>query len=370
VADYYAILGVPRDAGADDIKRAYRTLARQSHPDANPEDPRAEERFKQVSEAYRVLSDPDARRRYDTYGDADPRVANMGGFGDLGDIMDAFFGGSPFGRTRTRRRTSAVGGDDVGVRAQLTLEEAFGGKKLDLDLVSLQPCERCAGDGCEPGTLRATCAPCAGQGEIRATRQTILGTVVTSRPCAVCDGAGEAPSSPCTTCGGAGRTRRQRSVTVDVPAGVADGMTLRLRGQGEAGVRGGASGDLYLTIAIEPHDVFTRQGDDLVCELPVPLTQAVLGAELPVATLDGERTLRVDPGTQHGTVIRLRGEGMPSLEGRGRGDLLVHVSVEVPTRLGEEERALFERLAEVRGEVVGGEQPGIFRRIRETFRGQ
>jgi molecular chaperone DnaJ len=367
--DYYAILGVQRGASADEIKSAYRKLARESHPDANPADPHAEERFKAIGEAYEVLSDPAKRQQYDTFGDASPG-GGFGGFGDIGDIMDAFFGGSPFGRARTRTHTSAVPGQDIGTSLVLTFEEAVFGTKKDVDVQALTRCDRCKGDGCEPGTYRARCTNCGGQGEIRSTRNTILGTVMTSRPCPNCGGMGEAPTNPCSNCRGQGRVMRRRTTTVEIPAGVDDGTTLRMRGTGEAGVRGGADGDLFIRINVRPHEFFARRGDDLECELNVPVSQAVLGAEIPVQTLDGSETVRLAAGTQHGTVVKLRGHGVPRLDGRGRGDLLVHVTVDIPDHLKSEERALFERIADLRGEAVAGEQKGIFRRLRDSFLGQ
>lgn len=370
--DYYAVLGVSRDATQEDIKRAYRRLARESHPDANHSDPHAEERFKSISEAYGVLSDPQRRQQYDTFGTADPRAgAGFPGFGDLGDIVDAFFGGgSPFGRTSARPRTSAVAGADLVVDAVLSLEEAVFGATRTVEVEALGVCARCDGDGCEPGTFRGRCSRCGGTDELRATRQTILGTVMTSRPCGVCGGVGEAPTVPCQTCGGAGRVPAARSVEVQIPAGVADGTSVRLRGHGETGVRGGATGDLFVRIHVEPHGVFEREGDDLVCDLEIPLVQAVLGAEIPLEALDGEQTITIPPGTQHGTVLRLRQLGSTRLGGRGRGDLLVHVSVRIPARLTAEERALFEQLAALGGEAAGERPGGIFRRLRDTLRGQ
>ena len=367
--DYYAILGITRGASAEEIKRAYRKLARQSHPDANPADPHAEERFKQIGEAYEVLSDPAKRQQYDTFGDVNA-TGGFGGFGDIGDIMDAFFGGSPFGRARTRTRTAAVPGQDVGTSVVLTFEQAVFGTSTEVVLQVQARCERCNGDGCEPGTFRTRCSNCAGLGEIRSSRNTILGTVMTSRPCPVCDGVGEAPAVPCVECHGAGRFLRQRTVPVEIPAGVDDGTTLRMRGNGEAGVRGGADGDLFIRINVKPHEFFARRGDDLECELNVPLTQAVLGADIPVQTLDGTETVKLSAGTQHGTVVKLRGHGVPRLDGRGRGDLLVHVTVDIPSHIKGEERELFERLADLRGEAVAGEQKGIFRRLRDSFLGE
>lgn len=366
--DYYAILGVPRDASSDAIKRAYRKLARESHPDANPDDPHAEERFKAVSEAYDVLSDPEKRRRYDTFGDAGGPAFGGPGFGDLSDIVEAFFGGSPFGRTRSRRRGIAVHGENVGVAMEVTLEEAVSGVRREIEVPTRDRCARCDGDGCEPGTFRGRCSRCGGQGQIRSARNTILGTVMAAHTCTTCEGSGEAPAVPCTECRGAGRIDAVRTVTVDVPRGVGEGTRLRIRGQGEAGVRGGSDGDLYVLIAVEPHTVFERQGDDLVCALEVPLTQAVLGATIPVSTIDGEETIEIPSGMQHGAVVRLRGRGVPNIDGRGRGDLLIRVSVRIPAKLKPEERELFERLADLRGEShAKKDDRGVFRRLRDLF---
>lgn len=367
--DHYAVLGVPRDATADDIKKAYRRLARESHPDANPDDPHAEERFKEIGQAYAILSDPDKRARFDRFGDAGIPQGGAG-FGDAFDIFEAFFGGSPFGRARPQRRTSAVPGQDLGIAVVLTLEEAVSGVRRQIDVDGVDVCERCAGAGTEPGTSRAHCATCQGQGEIRQTRNTILGTVMTSRPCPACGGAGEAPTDPCTGCRGAGRVRAQRTLTVDIPAGVDDGTTLRLRGRGEAGVRGGGDGDLFVQISVAPHDVFVRDGADLRCQLDLPLTQAVLGAEIEVPTLDGVATVKVAPGTQHGAVLRVRGHGAGTVDGRTRGDLLVHVALNVPKHLSPQERELFEQIAQLRGEAVGGDERGLLGRLRDTFLGQ
>jgi molecular chaperone DnaJ len=252
----------------------------------------------------------------------------------------------------------------------LRFEDAVFGTKQEIELSTMSRCDRCNGDGCEPGTFRGKCPACGGVGELRATRNTILGTVMTSRPCAQCGGSGEAPTDPCTTCRGQGRVPKKHTVTIDVPPGVDDGTTLRLRGEGEGGVRGGADGDLFVRINVRPHEFFARRGDDLLCELTVPLSQAILGASIPVQTLDGTEELEIVAGTQHGDVLKLRARGVPRLDGRGRGDLLVHVAVEIPRRLKPEERELFERVAEIRGEAVSDGSKGIFRRIRDGFLGQ
>lgn len=369
--DHYAVLGVARDATSEDIKKAYRRLARESHPDANPDDPHAEERFKEVGAAYAVLSDPEKRARFDRYGDAAPQ---SGGFADPFDIFEAFFGGSGFGRARAHRRTSAVAGQDLGASVALTLEEAVAGARRTLDVDTVVVCEACTGTGCAPDTSRASCATCAGHGEVRQQRNTILGTVMTTRPCPTCGGAGESPTDPCTACRGAGRVRSKTSLTVDIPAGVDDGTTLRLRGRGEAGVRGGPDGDLFVQIGVARHDVFIRDGADLRCQLDLPLTQAVLGAEIEVPTIDGTTTVRVPAGTSHGTVLRLRGHGAGTPDGRLTGDLLVHVAIVVPKNLSHEERDLFEKIAELRnegvgGETVSGETRGLLGRLRDTILG-
>lgn len=365
--DHYAVLGVPRDASSDDIKKAYRRLARESHPDAHPNDPHAEERFKEVGRAYAVLSDPDKRARFDRFGDEGGQQA--AGFGDAFDIFETFFGSSAFGR-RPQRRTSAVQGQDLGVSVVLTLEEAVAGVRREITVDGVDICGTCDGDGCEPGTSRTRCASCQGQGEIRQTRNTILGAVMTSRPCPACGGAGEAPTDPCTACRGAGRVRATRTLSVDIPAGVDDGTTLRLRGRGEAGVRGGGTGDLFVQIAVAQHEHFIRDGAHLRCQLDLPVTQAALGAEIEVPTLDGKVIVKVPAGTQNGTVLRVRGEGAGTPDGRVRGDLLVHVSVQIPTNLSHEERELFEKIADLRGETVIGESRGLLGRLRDTLLGQ
>jgi molecular chaperone DnaJ len=344
VADLYQVLGIGRDATEDDIRRAYRQLARELHPDVNPE-PGAEERFKQVSAAYEVLSDPQKRRQYDTYGNQS--IPDLFPFGD---IFDVFFGG---GRGRQRRgpRSRARRGEDLFTDISLTLADAAFGAKREVTIDSMEPCERCGGSGAEPGTSPSRCSRCGGAGELQEVQRSVFGTIMTARPCPTCEGTGEVISSPCTECRAEGRVRRRQVVTVDVPAGVADGMELRIAGAGNGGRAGGPPGDLYLQTNVQPHPSFERREADLIAILDVPLTQAVLGAEVDVATLDGTERVKVAPGTQPGTVIRLRGHGVPHLGRRGRGDLFLTVQVTVPEHLKREERGLVERLAELRGEA-------------------
>jgi molecular chaperone DnaJ len=368
--DYYAVLEIPRDADAETIKRAYKRLARAHHPDANPGDEHAEERFKQINEAYAVLSDPGRRQRYDTTGNPDGMGGGdpfAGGFGDLGSIFESFFGGGGGFGGQTRRGHPGDG-RDLAVDLRIDLKDAVFGAEREITADTLDRCKRCLGEGAEPGTYRGRCTTCAGTGQLRQQRQTMLGTVVTQRVCPSCQGAGEAPTSPCSDCGGDGRTPDTREVRIEIPAGVDDGATLRVKGRGEPGVRGGRDGDLFVRLHVAPHDVFERRGADLICELRIPVTQAVLGAEVAVDTLDGETTLSIPAGTSDGTILRMSGQGAAELQSRRRGDLLVVVRVDIPKKLSEEERALFEKIADLRGEAHS-EAKGLFARLRDSLRG-
>jgi molecular chaperone DnaJ len=374
MADHYQVLGVSRDASAEDIKKAYRRLARELHPDTNP-DPTAEERFKAVAHAYEVLSDPEKRRRFDMFGDAGGGQGGFDPFGGgaaagFGDIFDAFFGGanaSPFGG-RTRGPSGPPRGVDMEVAVDLEFEEAVFGVQRSITLRLPVTCETCSGAGSAPGSTPTTCPECGGAGQVRRVRQSILGQMVTAGPCGRCGGIGEIIATPCPECRGDGRRSEERTYTVDVPAGVDDGSTLRLGGRGAAGPRGGGAGDLYVHLRVRPHERFVREGYDLVDELTVPMTTAALGAAMTYETLDGEEDLVVPPGTQTGRIFRLRGRGVPHLDGRGRGDLLVRVNVEVPAKLDAEQEELLRRLAELRGEDVAPPDEGLLSRIRSAFK--
>jgi molecular chaperone DnaJ len=367
--DLYAVLGVARDATPEEIKKAYRGLARQLHPDTNP-DPEAESRFKEVALAYEVLSDPQKRSRYDTYGPEGLR--GMGGgdsdlFGGIGDIFEAFFGGGMFGQQRGGR-TGPPRGQDLEVVADLEFEEAVFGGEHAVTVRTAVACEDCSASGAAPGSAPTPCPDCGGSGQVRRVRQSILGQMVTAGPCGRCGGMGEVIAQPCPTCSGQGRNVTEKTYTVEIPAGIDDGATLRLPGRGAAGIRGGGNGDLYVHTRVARHERFDRQGDDLLHQHPITVAQATLGVTLPLETLDGTEELVVPAGTQTGRVFRFRGLGVPHLQGRGRGDLLVHVRVDTPTDLTDEQEELLRRFAELRGEPVAEPEAGFLGRLKGVFK--
>ena len=364
--DFYELLGVSRGASDSEIKAAYRRLARELHPDSGHGDPDAEERFKLVTLAYETLRDPEKRRVYDTYGAEGLRQgARSGGvdFGDVSDIFEAFFGRG-FGGGVTRRGPPQ--GSDVEVAARLTFAEAVFGAEPEVTVRSAVACDACAGSGARAGTSPVTCTGCRGTGEVRRVRQSILGQMVTSSPCPTCGGIGEEVTSPCPECSGEGRLVEERVLTVKVPSGVDDGSVLRVPGGGSVGPRGGPPGDLYVHLRVAADERFRREGADLVHVLRVPVTQAALGAELTVETLDGPEEIELPPGSQTGKVIRLRGLGVPHR--RGRGDLLLTLMVETPTELTADQAELLRQLAEARGESVKPPDNSVIGRIRSAFR--
>lgn len=365
--DYYELLGVARSASPDEIKRAYRKRARELHPDANPDNPEAEERFKEVGRAYEVLSDPNMRARYDQFGEAG--VSGQGGGdpfsgGGLGDIFEAFFGGGFGGQ---RQPSGPPRGQDLEVTARITLDDVMRGAQVTVAVDTAIACDDCAGSGAGAGTEPVQCSECGGAGQVRRVRQSMLGQMVTTGPCGRCGGLGEVIMTPCSGCGGDGRRASKESYTVDVPAGIRSGQTLRLAGRGAVGPRGGAAGDLYVHVAVARHELFERIEDDLVHEYRVSIAQAALGTHGVLAALDGDLDLVVPPGTQHGTEFVARGRGVPHLQGRGRGNLVVRVMVTVPTRLDEEQEAIMRRFAEISGDEVAPPDKGLFSKIKSAF---
>ncbi|OGO37291.1 MAG: molecular chaperone DnaJ [Chloroflexi bacterium RBG_16_57_8] len=340
--DYYEVLGVPREATEEEIKKAFRTLAFKYHPDRNPE-PDAEARFKEINEAYEVLSDSQKRAAYDHFGSG--RGAFGQGFegfdiGGFGDIFEAFFGG---GAAATRQAPQR--GADLLHRMTITLEEAAFGVEKEIPVSRTEHCSVCQGTGSKPGTQPLRCTNCNGTGQVRQVRQSVFGRFTNVTSCPKCRGEGKTITDPCPQCRGAGRERRQRTLMVKVPQGVDDGSRIKLSGEGEAGMRGGPSGDMYIDITVMEHEIFVRDGDDLLFGLPVNIAQATLGAEVDVPTLDGMHKLKVPAGSQTGTVFRLKNKGVPHLRGSGRGDERVHLRVATPESLTKRQRELFEELA-------------------------
>jgi molecular chaperone DnaJ len=387
--DFYELLGVSRHASDEELKRAYRKVARELHPDANPGDAEAEERFKQVTLAYEVLRDPDRRARYDQFGIDGVRGtgATGGGAGGgedpfsvftgagLGDLFEAFFGGgSPFGGGgggASGGRRGPAGpprGSDLETTLDLEFTEAVFGVAKDVRIRAGVVCTTCEGSGAQPGTKPVTCHQCGGTGEVRRVRQSLLGQMVTASPCTRCGGMGQEITSPCPDCRGEGRRTEERTYTVDVPAGVDHANTLRLTGRGMVGPRGGPAGDLYVHLRVKHHDRFQRQGPDLFEERHITMTQATLGTVIAFETLDGVEDLVIGRGTQTGKQFTLRGRGVPKVDGRGRGDLVVRVIVDTPTDLSPSHEELLRTIADERGEDVAVAEAGLLSRIRSAFK--
>lgn len=343
--DYYEVLGVSRTSTDVEIKRAYRTLAVQHHPDKNPDDPQAEDKFKEAAEAYAVLSDAQKRAAYDRFGHQGVGAGSAGfdpGFTNIEDIFDIFGFGDMFGQ-QGRRRTTVQRGSDLRYDLEISLEDAATGKDEKLRIPRLEKCEECSGSGAEKGSQPETCITCGGSGQTRYQQ----GFFSVMRTCSNCQGKGQMIKSPCKNCRGQGRIEKEKTIEIKIPAGVETGSRLRVSGEGEAGANGGPSGDLFIVIHVAAHEHFERQGADLYAAVPVTFAQAALGADIKVKTLDGEEDLKVPAGTQTGTVFRVKGHGMPNLGGRGKGDLFVAVTLVTPKSLTKEQRKLLEQLAEI-----------------------
>ena len=372
--DYYADLGVSRDASLEEIKRAYRRKARKLHPDVNP-GPEAEQEFKRVSQAYDVLSDPTKKRAFDAGSDPYAGAADSFGQGfSFSDIMDAFFGGGAASARGPRSRRQR--GQDALIRLDIDLGTAVFGGEEEVTVDTAVACDTCHGDGCQPGTGTRRCDACGGTGEVQQVQRSFLGQVMTSRPCANCQGFGTVIPNPCFECSGHGRVRTRRNLTLKVPAGVDTGTRIQLAGEGEIGPGAGPAGDLYVEILVRPHETFQRRGDDLHCVLELPMTAAALGTTIPIETLDGVEQLEVRPGAQSGEVHTLRGHGVTHLRGTGRGDLIAQLKVATPTRLTPEQEDLLRRLSALRGEeqptgsLTHVENAGLFGKLRDAFRGR
>ncbi|BDZ46638.1 molecular chaperone DnaJ [Naasia aerilata] len=368
MADHYEVLGVARDASADDIKKAYRRLARELHPDVNP-GADASERFKLVTHAYDVLSDPRQRQQYDLGG----RMGGGGGdagFGNFGDIFETFFGGGGQrgGGPRSRRER----GGDALLRVEVDLDDVVFGTHRDIEVDTAVLCETCKGTCCQPGTSPVTCDICGGSGQINRTVRSLLGNVMTSSPCGTCRGYGTVIPSPCATCQGQGRVRARRTIAVDIPAGVETGLRLQLPGQGEVGPAGGPNGDLYLEVKVRHHETFSRSGDDLLATIEVPMAEAILGMTTKIGALDGDVDLEIRPGAQSGDILTIKGRGITRLRGQGRGDLKVGVQVLTPTKLDRHERELIEQFAahyRKQKPALSHFQQGLFGKLRDRFLG-
>lgn len=373
--DYYEVLGVSRNASEDELKSAFRGLARKYHPDVNGA-PDAEEKFKEINEAYGVLSDQEKRAAYDRFGHDAVKGANGGpgfqtvDFSDFADIFGDMFGFGGFGgRGRATSRTAPRRGSDLQYQVTMSFKEAVFGTEKEIDITKDETCPTCSGSGAKPGTNPRTCPECGGRGEVRQTRQTLLGSMVQVTTCPACGGQGEVISDPCSTCQGSGRVRKTRRKKVTIPAGVDDGTRIRLAGEGQPGNNNGPPGDLYVVIRVRPHKYFRRRNNDILLDLNVNIAQATLGAEVKVPTVDGDVMLKIPPATQPGKIIRMRGKGVPYLRNNSRGDQLLVVNVTIPNRLDEEERQLFERLAEKMDSDVLPQERGFLDRLKSVLGG-
>lgn len=367
--DYYEVLGVGKDASKDEIKKAFRKLARKYHPDVN-KDPGAPEKFKEAQEAYEVLSNPQKKAQYDQFGHADPNQG-FGGqgfdgadFGGFGDIFDMFFGGG----SRKRDPNAPRQGEDLQYTMSLTFEEAAFGKETDITIPAEETCSACHGSGAKPGTKPETCPHCHGSGQLNTEQNTPFGRVVNRRVCHHCHGTGKFIKEKCSVCGGKGKIRKNKKIHVKIPAGIDEGQQIRVSGKGESGANGGPAGDLYVLFHVKPHKFFEREGDDVHCEVPLSFAQVALGDEIEVPTLYGKIKLKIPAGTQTGTNFRLKGKGIKNVRGYGQGDQHVTIRVVTPKRLSEEEKDLFKKLSDLGGASLHDENDNFFSKVKRAFK--
>jgi len=372
--DYYEVLGVQKGATDAEIKKAYRKLAKENHPDLNPGNAEAEARFKEANEAYEILSDSDKRARYDQFGFAgvDPNYgAGAGGygfdggfdFGDLGDIFGSFFGGGFGGGGRTRNGPQR--GESLRMAVTITFEEAAFGCEKDVQIERIEQCETCHGSGAAPGTSPETCTNCGGSGQVQQRRQTPMGVFATTGPCPACGGKGKIIKTPCDDCGGKGMIRKRKTIQVSIPAGIDNGQIISLRGQGHAGKNGGPAGDLQIVVNVRPHELFRRDGSDVFCDAPITFTQAVLGGEMEIPTIDGKVKYDIPEGTQTGSTFRLRNKGIPNVNGRGRGDQYVTVYIETPRNLNKEQKEALKKFSATLKENNYEERKSFFKKFKK-----
>lgn len=376
--DYYEVLGVQKGATDAELKKAYRNLAKKYHPDVNPGNKEAEAKFKEANEAYEILSDDQKRSRYDQFGHAGTDPNGFGGgaggfsdfdFGGIGDIFETFFGGSGFGgggRSRTKRGPQK--GADIKYAMEISFEEAAFGVEREINVSRMEVCSKCSGSGAKAGTQASTCQHCNGTGQVQSRQNTPFGQFINSKTCEVCKGEGKIIADPCPACNGKGKLRNNVKLKINVPAGIDDGQTISLRGEGDPGSKGGPNGDLFLNIRVKAHPLFKRQGNDVVCEVPITFVQAALGAELEVPTLDGKVKYTVPEGTQTGSVFRLKGKGIPFLRGNGRGDQYVKVNIDVPKKLNEKQKALLKEFSELGGDEVHEQRKSFFDKMKDAFK--
>lgn len=379
--DYYEVLGLQKGASDEQIKKAYRKLAKQYHPDLNQDNPHAEAKFKEVNEANDILSDPQKRQKYDSFGHAgvDPSYGGGGGFGgfggfggdgiDLGDIFDSIFGGGGFGMggSRASQASGPRRGSDIAISLEIKFMEACKGINHEIEINRAETCDTCNGNGAKPGTTPKTCTECGGRGQIRIQQRTILGSMSTTQTCSKCHGKGKIIETPCTTCNGAGRVQKRKKVSVGVPAGIDDGQTLSVRGEGNAGTNGGGKGDLNVRISVRKDPLFERRGYDIHCDIPLTYSQAALGAEIDVPTIDGSVKLTIPEGTQPDTILRLKGKGVKRLQREGRGDQLVKVLIEVPRNLSKQQKEYIKNLDTMFTEKNFEKRKKFSDRVKEIF---